>query len=128
MRISGRGAVLRTAFKRALWTSGAAPVGAAEAALMLGELKAAPLLNGFRGAPIADVPALAQLIATLAAVGAEENAAVQTTRPVSAAAFRDATGLGRKRAIQLLEFFDRVGYTRRIANAHVVRTDSPWAS
>lgn len=74
------------------------------------------------------IAALTQLIATLAAVGGEENAAVQTSRPVSAAAFRDATGLGRKRAIQLLEFFDRVGYTRRIANAHVVRTDSPWGS
>ncbi|MDB5992546.1 MAG: selB [Herbaspirillum sp.] len=74
------------------------------------------------------IVALAQLIATLAAVGSEENAAVPTTRPVSAAAFRDATGLGRKRAIQLLEFFDRVGYTRRIADAHVVRADSPWGS
>ena len=32
---------------------------------MLGELKAAPLLNGFRGAAKADVPALAQLIAQI---------------------------------------------------------------
>lgn len=29
---------------------------------------------------------------------------------LDAATFRDATGLGRKRAIQILEFFDRVGY------------------
>lgn len=28
--------------------------------------------------------------------------------------FRDALGIGRKRAIQILEFFDRVGFTRRI--------------
>src|SRR6185437_11680019 len=34
-----------------------APVGAAEAEAMLGELKAAPLLRGFRGAPKADVAA-----------------------------------------------------------------------
>jgi selenocysteine-specific elongation factor len=42
---------------------------------------------------------------------------------VSAAGFRDAVGLGRKRAVQLLEFFDRVGYTRRVRDAHVLRTD-----
>ncbi|WJF92175.1 selenocysteine-specific translation elongation factor [Paraburkholderia bonniea] len=43
---------------------------------------------------------------------------------ISAAAFRDATGLGRKRAIQLLEFFDRVGYTRFLREVHLLRTDS----
>jgi acetyltransferase len=42
-----------------------APVGAVEAAAMLAELRAAPLLNGFRGAAKADVAALAQLIAQL---------------------------------------------------------------
>lgn len=31
--------------------------------------------------------------------------------------FRDALGIGRKRAIQILEFFDRVGLTRRIVGA-----------
>ena len=45
---------------------------------------------------------------------------------VSAARFRDAVGLGRKRAIQILEFFDRVGYTRRVRDAHVLRAESPW--
>ncbi|MGN6581205.1 MAG: selenocysteine-specific translation elongation factor [Bordetella sp.] len=40
---------------------------------------------------------------------------------VQAADFRDAVGLGRKRAIQILEFFDRVGYTRRLRDAHVLR-------
>lgn len=43
---------------------------------------------------------------------------------VTAAAFRDATGLGRKRAIQILEFFDRAGYTRRLRDKHVPRGDS----
>jgi selenocysteine-specific elongation factor len=47
---------------------------------------------------------------------------------VSAAHFRDAVGLGRKRAIQILEFFDRVGYTRRVRDAHVLRAESPWRS
>ncbi len=43
---------------------------------------------------------------------------------LEAASFRDATGLGRKRAIQLLEFFDRVGYTRRVKDTHLLRPDT----
>jgi selenocysteine-specific elongation factor len=38
-----------------------------------------------------------------------------------AAEFRDRTGLSRKRAVQVLEFFDRVGYTRRVREAHRLR-------
>jgi selenocysteine-specific elongation factor len=45
---------------------------------------------------------------------------------VEAALYRDAIGLGRKRTIQILEFFDRVGYTRRIRDAHALRADSGW--
>ncbi|WP_258129516.1 selenocysteine-specific translation elongation factor [Achromobacter anxifer] len=45
---------------------------------------------------------------------------------LNAAAFRDATGLGRKRAIQILEFFDRVGYTRRLRDTHVLRNESAY--
>ena len=41
---------------------------------------------------------------------------------VTAGTFRDATGLGRKRAIQLLEFFDRSGFLRRVGDAHLLRT------
>jgi acetyltransferase len=48
-----------------------APVSAAEAAAMLAELKAAPLLNGFRGAAKADVPALAQLISQVSVLAAQ---------------------------------------------------------
>jgi len=44
---------------------------------------------------------------------------------VQAATFRDATGLGRKRAIQLLEFFDRVGFTRRVKDTHLLRPGTP---
>jgi selenocysteine-specific elongation factor len=40
---------------------------------------------------------------------------------VTAAAFRDASGLGRKRAIQIVEYFDRVGLLRRVGDAHRVR-------
>ncbi|TWI11533.1 selenocysteine-specific translation elongation factor [Aerolutibacter ruishenii] len=45
---------------------------------------------------------------------------------VEAAAFRDAIGLGRKRSIQILEFFDRVGYTRRVGEAHLPRDGVRW--
>jgi len=45
---------------------------------------------------------------------------------VDAARYRDAVGLGRKRAIQILEYFDRIGYTRRVRDSHVVRADSGW--
>jgi len=45
---------------------------------------------------------------------------------VCAARFRDTVGLGRKRAIQILEFFDRVGYTRRVRDTHVLRPDGAW--
>jgi selenocysteine-specific elongation factor len=38
-----------------------------------------------------------------------------------AAAFRDRIQTGRKLAIQILEFFDRIGYTRRVGDRHVVR-------
>jgi selenocysteine-specific elongation factor len=45
---------------------------------------------------------------------------------VRAASFRDAIGSGRKLAIQILEFFDRVGYTRRVRDDHVLRGGNPW--
>ena len=43
---------------------------------------------------------------------------------VRAAAFRDAIGTGRKLAIQILEFFDRIGYSRRVGDGHRVFRDS----
>ena len=49
------------------------------------------------------------------------------TGVVRAAAFRDEIGLGRKRAIQILEFFDRVGYTRRARDDHRIRTPAMLA-
>ncbi|MDN4572143.1 selenocysteine-specific translation elongation factor [Pandoraea cepalis] len=47
---------------------------------------------------------------------------------VEAGAFRDTTGLGRKRAIQILEFFDRAGYTRRVGDWHVRRPGAEWGA
>jgi len=41
-----------------------------------------------------------------------------------AASFRDRIGTGRKVAIQILEFFDRLGYSRRVGDSHKVFKDS----
>ena len=40
---------------------------------------------------------------------------------INAAEFRDRIGTGRKLAIQILEFFDRAGFTRRVKDTHVLR-------
>ncbi len=38
-----------------------------------------------------------------------------------AADFRDTLNVGRKLAIQILEYFDRIGFTRRRGNDHILR-------
>ena len=40
---------------------------------------------------------------------------------IRAAQYRDRIGLGRKRAIEILEFFDRIGYLWRVGDAHHLR-------
>jgi acyl-CoA synthetase (NDP forming) len=69
MVMVGLGGVTAELFKDVIYRP--APVSADEATSMLGELKAAPLLNGFRGAPKADVPAAAELIAQLSQLAAQ---------------------------------------------------------
>lgn len=61
--MAGLGGVATELFKDVVYRP--APVDVAEAATMIGELKSAALLNGFRGAPKADTAALAALIARL---------------------------------------------------------------
>jgi len=63
MVMVGLGGVTTELFKDVVYRP--APVSAQEAADMLSTLKGAPLLNGFRGAAKADVPAAATLIARL---------------------------------------------------------------
>ncbi|MDD2047005.1 selenocysteine-specific translation elongation factor [Pseudomonas putida] len=46
---------------------------------------------------------------------------------VQVAAFRDVLGIGRKRSIQVLEYFDRIGLTRRIGDRRQVRGDNALA-
>lgn len=64
--------------------------------------------------------AVAELAALVRKLNEEQGAA-------RAAPFRDMLfgdgGGGRKVAIQILEFFDRIGYTRRVRDEHVLRRD-----
>ena len=53
-------------------------------------------------------------MATIARKLADDNA-------LEAASFRDHIGVGRKLAIQILEFFDRTGFTRRARDSHTLR-------
>ncbi|MDD1013721.1 selenocysteine-specific translation elongation factor [Pseudomonas rubra] len=46
---------------------------------------------------------------------------------VQVAAFRDVLGIGRKRSVQVLEYFDRIGLTRRIGDRRQVRADNALA-
>ncbi|MCW1401063.1 selenocysteine-specific translation elongation factor [Novosphingobium sp. MW5] len=60
-------------------------------------------------------------VAALVALAAELDAA--SDQGFTAAALRDASGIGRNFLIQLLEFFDRIGVTRRLGEARRMRGD-----
>jgi selenocysteine-specific elongation factor len=66
---------------------------------------------------------VSEAVAEMAEIVGELSSSLGATR---AAEFRDRIGTGRKLAIQILEFFDRVGYTRRVRDDHLVRRDNPW--
>jgi acyl-CoA synthetase (NDP forming) len=68
MIMVGFGGITTELFKDVVYRP--APVSATEASAMLAELKAAPLLNGFRGAAKADIPALSQLISQISVLAA----------------------------------------------------------
>ncbi|CAM2147048.1 selenocysteyl-tRNA-specific translation elongation factor [Pararobbsia alpina] len=93
----------------------ATAIGEAQARLLMRRLAQQALLHQvvrdlyYHPAAIAELATIARAVATA------------SNGPIVAAAFRDATGLGRKRAIQVLEFFDRVGYTRFHREAHWLR-------
>jgi selenocysteine-specific elongation factor len=66
-----------------------------------------------------DTAAVAQMADIAAELSSRHGAA-------RAGEFRDRIGTGRKLAIQILEFFDRAGYTHRVRDDHVVRRENPW--
>jgi selenocysteine-specific elongation factor len=61
-------------------------------------------------------------LATLAAI-AQATAQTQPSGLFTAAQFRDATGLGRSLAIEILEFLDTLGITQRLGDARKMRKD-----
>jgi len=84
MVMVGLGGITTELFRDVIYRP--APVSAEEAVAMLTELKAAPLLNGFRGRAKADVTALAQLIAqvSMLAMAYREEIAEIEINPVLA--------------------------------------------
>jgi acetate---CoA ligase (ADP-forming) len=74
MIMVGLGGITTELFRDVIYRP--APVSADEAAGMLAELKAAPLLNGFRGAAKTDVAALSQLISQVSVLAAQFNAEI----------------------------------------------------
>ncbi|MHC6223749.1 selenocysteine-specific translation elongation factor [Pseudomonas sp. X10] len=46
---------------------------------------------------------------------------------VQVATFRDMLSIGRKRSVQILEYFDRIGLTRRVADQRYIRPDNALA-
>jgi acetate---CoA ligase (ADP-forming) len=74
MVMVGLGGITTELFRDVIYRP--APVSAVEASAMLAELKAAPLLNGFRGAVKADVPALSQLISQISLLAARYGAEI----------------------------------------------------
>jgi selenocysteine-specific elongation factor len=66
---------------------------------------------------------LTSSVAQLADIAAELS---QRDGAARAAEFRNRIGTGRKLAIQILEFFDRAGYTHRVRDDHIVRRANLW--
>jgi selenocysteine-specific elongation factor len=61
-------------------------------------------------------------LATLAAI-AQATAQAQVNGQFTAAQYRDATGVGRSLAIEILEFLDGLGITQRVGDARKMRKD-----
>ena len=68
MIMVGLGGITTELFRDVIYRP--APVSATEASAMLAELKAAPLLSGFRGAAKTDIPALSKLISQISVLSA----------------------------------------------------------
>ena len=61
---------------------------------------------------------LPQMVRRLEELAAEE---ARASGRITAAAFRDRSQIGRNLAIEVLEYFDRIKFTRRAGDAHVLR-------
>ncbi|WNK19814.1 selenocysteine-specific translation elongation factor [Halomonas piscis] len=65
--------------------------------------------------------------AAVEALAAEAMTLADSDTGLSVVAFRDRLGLGRKRCVQLLEYLDHVGVTRRFGNRRRIREESSMA-
>ena len=65
---------------------------------------------------------LPETIAELAEFAEQLAAAAGAEQGFSVIQFRDASGIGRNLCIEILEYFDRTGFTRRQDNARFIRT------
>ena len=83
---------------------------------------------------IGDVVAVTEdrffLAETMDTLAARFQALAAEGEMISTAAFRDASGLGRNMAVEVLEYFDRVGVSQRIGNARrfIVRAEQSTVS
>ena len=91
------------------------------------------LLSGLSGVRLAwgiGAPAVAAAAVAAAMVAGQladiAGDVAQRHGAARAAEFRDQIATGRKLAIQILEFFDRVGYLHRVRDDHLVRRTNPW--
>jgi selenocysteine-specific elongation factor len=60
------------------------------------------------------------LPAALAHFEAVAREAARSGAAITAAGFRDRSGIGRNAAIEVLEYFDRIKFTRRVGDTHVL--------
>ncbi len=65
------------------------------------------------------------LPATLRRLEEIARAEMQAGGALTAAAFRDRSGIGRNVTIEVLEYFDRIRFTRRVGDARIIRGQSP---
>ena len=65
------------------------------------------------------------LVATVRELGLDVIAVVDKSEPkeFTASEYRDRTAVGRNLAIEILEYFDRIGFTRRIGDKRIVAKD-----
>ena len=66
------------------------------------------------------------LSASVSALASHVNAIAEVNGDATVAPFRDRIGTGRKLAVEILEFFDRMGFTRRIHDRHLIRQSCLW--
>ena len=65
---------------------------------------------------------LPETLAELAGLGEQLAASADNGGSFSVIEFRDASGIGRNLCIEILEHFDRIGFTRRENNSRFIRT------